>query len=63
MYVFSQFIPRSRELIEKREVLQDRIKLFYQENYTSFEGRSTNISNNIERNRLLANFLESILAA
>jgi hypothetical protein len=63
MYVFSQFIPRSRELIEKREVLQDQIKLFYQENYTSFEGRSTNINNNIERNRLLANFLESILAA
>lgn len=63
MYVFSQFIPRSRELIEKREVLQDRIKLFYQENYTSFEGRYTNINNNIERNRLLTNFLESILAA
>jgi hypothetical protein len=63
MYVFSQFIPRSRELIEKREVLQDQIKLFYQENYTSFEGRSTNINNNIERNQLLANFLESILAA
>jgi hypothetical protein len=63
MYVFSQFIPRSRELIEKREVLQDRIKIFYQENYTSFEGRYTNINNNIERNRLLTNFLESILAA
>lgn len=63
MYVFSQFIPRSRELLEKRDLLQDRITFFYQENYKSFEGRSTNISNNIERNQLFTEFLESILAA
>lgn len=62
MYVFSQFIPRSHELVTKRDVLQDRIKIFYQENYKSFEGRSTNISNNIERNQLLTDFLENILA-
>ena len=62
MYVFSQFIPRSRDLIEKRDVLQDQIKIFYQQNYRSFEGRYTNISNNIERNQLFTEFLESILA-
>jgi hypothetical protein len=63
MYVFSQFTPRSRELVERRDVVQDQIKSFYQENYKSFEGRSTNISNNIERNLLLTEFLERILAA
>lgn len=63
MYVFSQFIPRSDELLEKRDLLRDRITFFYQKNYKSFEGRSTNISNNIERNQLFTEFLESILAA
>lgn len=63
MYVFSQFLSRSRELVDKRDMLQDQIRFFYQNNYKSFEGRSTNISNNIERNQLLTEFLERILAA
>lgn len=61
MFVFSQYIARAEELSEKREILQEKIKHFYQDHYSSFEGRSTNIRNNIERNRLFDELLKDVL--
>jgi hypothetical protein len=61
MFVFSQYIHRSHELNEKRDIIQGRITQFYQTNYKSFEGRSTNISNNVIRNRLFTKLLDDVL--
>lgn len=62
MYVFSQYLHQSQEVLQRRDNFQQQIMNFYEVNYESFGGRSTtNLSNIIERNNLFENFVKTIL--
>ncbi len=61
MFVFSQHLSESSALLQRAELLQERLPGFYQEHYKNFEGRYTNLSNIAERNKLFEAFLRQAL--
>lgn len=61
MFVFSQNLHKKEELLERGEILRNRLPQFYKDNYDKFEGRYTNLSNIAERNDLFDSFLKSAL--
>ena len=63
MFVFSQHLARSADLIARKDYLRGRSEPFYQEHYNSFEGRYTNRSNIIERHQLFEQLLLETLEA
>lgn len=63
MFVFSQHLGRSADLIARKDTLRGRLEPFYQEHYNSFEGRYTNRSNIIERHQLFERLLRETLDA
>ncbi|EDY37127.1 conserved hypothetical protein [Cyanobium sp. PCC 7001] len=63
MYVFSRYVDQASELSDKSEVIRSGITDFYEKHYDQFEGRYTNISNIVERNRLFDELLAKTLSA
>jgi hypothetical protein len=61
MFVFSQHLDRSNALIKRKVHIRGRLGQFYKDHYDSFEGRYTNRSNILERNRLFGNLLKEAL--
>jgi hypothetical protein len=62
MYVFSQHIDRSDEVVKAAERLRNNLPAFYEQNYEKLEGRYTNLSNISERNELFFKYLTNALA-
>ncbi len=62
MYVFSQHVDRSGEVIKVAERLRNDLPTFYEKNYEKLEGRYTNLSNISERNELFLKYLTDALA-
>jgi hypothetical protein len=63
MFVFSQYLDRGDEILAERSRFQSEIATFYEDNYRSFEGRYTNLSNIQDRNDLFASFVAKTLGA
>lgn len=61
MYVFSQKLDKSEELLSKKQIFLSQIENFYKTHNESFEGRNTNPSILSERNRLFEEFVNSVL--
>ena len=61
MYTFSQFLDHSKQLIDKRLEIQEALPNFYENNYTSLEGRYTNLSNITDRNKLFVELIGSFV--
>lgn len=61
MYVFSQHLEDAKTIIQHNEQFRESIKLLYQSNPESFEGRNTNLSNIRDRNTLFEDFVEDII--
>lgn len=61
MYALSINISNKQELVEKKEVIREKIKEFYKMNYHAFEGRNTNQSILIQRNELFTNFFQETI--
>jgi Protein of unknown function DUF262 len=61
MFVFSQNLSRSAELIGQKDAIRQKLPDFYREHYGDFEGRYTNLSNLAERNRLFSSFVTETL--
>jgi hypothetical protein len=62
MFVFSQSLNRADDLVARSQLIRDRLPKFYEDNYESFEGRYTNLSNISERNDLFRSFIDDALA-
>jgi hypothetical protein len=62
MFVFSQQLDRRAELIERRERFHKAIPEFYEEHVEAFDARMTNMSNLRERDRLVGEFVDAVLA-
>lgn len=63
MHVVSERLDQAPVFRAKAALFQERIKPFYQEHAQSFEARYTNRLNLRERDRLVADFVDEILAA
>lgn len=59
MFVFSQNLESVDRLLNAREEIREALPAFYEENYTEFEGRYTNLRNVEARNRLFTEFLSA----
>ena len=63
MFVFSQHLDQAAKLIARKEYLKGRLEDFYRKHYNSFEGRSVNRANVVERNELFENLILETLAS
>lgn len=61
MYVFSQYVSKKDMILDRRDKFNSELENFYRNNYKSFEGRSTNLSDYSSRNNLFTNFVENTL--
>lgn len=61
MQCLSNLLPYKETLIKQRENICNDIMLFYQENYTDFEGRSNNKADIIKRIEKLDDFLKKYI--
>lgn len=61
MYAFSGFLDHAETLKAKKDEIRRSLPDFYEKNYSSFEGRYTNLSNVVERNSMFINFLEKFI--
>nr|WP_269810278.1 DUF262 domain-containing protein [Kineosporia rhizophila] len=61
MFVFSQNLDRAHKMRELAPQFQESVKEFYQTHVDSFDARMTNMSNLRERDRLAADFVNSVL--
>lgn len=61
MFVLSQFAMTPDKLLARSVKIRESIGDFYQQHYSSFEGRYTNLSNIEDRNRLFGGFIASFI--
>ncbi len=63
MYTFSKHLSDLEVIIQHREEFNTNIIAMYECNYDSFEGRNTNLSNILERNRLFESLVTNIIGS
>lgn len=61
MFVVSQNLSQSSELLKKKGRIRECLPDFYKDNYSEFEGRNTNLSNLAARNRLFGEFIKKVI--
>ena len=61
MQVLANNLHRKEQLIQKKEMIADKIANFYMENYENFEGRNSNKADVEKRVYLFQNFFDEII--
>lgn len=63
MYVFSKHLDDAEDILAHKNDFETNIIKMYERYYDSFEGRNTNLSNILERNRLFESLLDGIIGS
>ena len=61
MFVFSGFISRREEVLEKKDLFIERLPKFYRDNYETFSGRNVNPGILDERDSKFTTYINSVL--
>ena len=61
MFALTTMLSRKHELLAQKNKIKDKLIVFYESNYSSFEGRNSNKNDIIKRRELYCQFFESIV--
>jgi len=61
MFVFSRFVNRKEEILEKKHIFQEGLPQFYKDNYQTFSGRNVNPGILDERDSKFIEYVNSVL--